>query len=157
MDIRSSYMGAVFEPEQFSATVEKTIKAAELLRQEVRFDTIAFSGVSGSAMGFILGHWLSVPLICVRKMNDGSHFQGFQGVRCVEGNLSARRYMIVDDFISSGKTVNYIIDSISEQIPSARCVAMLMYEGLRDREHKHPNFDLPIKVISSKIDEVYGY
>lgn len=157
MDIRSSYMNAIFYPDRFNMTVDKTVKAAELLRAEHGFDTIAFSGVSGSAMGFLLGHWLNLPLLCVRKRKDGSHFQGFEDDKVLEGNLETRRYLIVDDFIASGKTVNYIIDSISNQIPRAKCVAMLMYIGMRDKEHKHPNWDEPIKVISSKPAEVSGY
>lgn len=153
MTIRSVYLKSVYEIDKFQKTVQKTINIAEELQKKYHFDTIAFCGMSGAAMSFLLSHWLNIPLICVRKSTDGSHFHNasHKGLVC-EGNLDAKRYLIVDDFIATGDTVNRIINSIRKEAPDAECVSMLMYAEPRNRNWSHPNWREPIEVVSSKIE-----
>lgn len=150
MDIRTVYLKHVFEPELFPKMVEKSITKAEQLKSELKFDTLAFSGMSGAAIAFILSHWLNIPLLCIRKKEENSHFRSSRPSCVCEGNLDAKRYLIVDDFISSGNTVNYIIESLAEEIPRAQCVGMLMYAGYSDSAHKHPDWDHSVRVISAR-------
>ena len=137
MTIRSVYLKVIFDPNIYKETVAKTVAAAKHIKSVTDFDTIAFCGMSGSAMAFILAHELGVDLLCVRKKNDGSHFLSFND-NPLEGNLEAKKYLIVDDFISSGRTVNYIIDSISKILPQAKAVAMVMYAAYRNDTHCYP-------------------
>lgn len=125
--ISSSYLGAVFDPERLPRTIEKTLEAAKALWEKHGYDTIAFSGMSGAAIAFILSHQMRIPILCVRKSGDSSHFVNPN--RLLEGNLGVRKYLIVDDFISSGRTVKYIMDTISNEVYDAKCVAMLMYSA----------------------------
>jgi adenine/guanine phosphoribosyltransferase-like PRPP-binding protein len=83
--------------------------------------------MSGAAMAFVLAYELEIPLLCVRKTTDDSHFHDMNRGKILEGNVDTKKYLIVDDFISSGKTVNYIMDSIRQDGSHAECVAMLMY------------------------------
>lgn len=149
MYIKTVYLKTVFEPELFQATVAKTLMAAKDLKIETDFDTIACSGVSGYAMAFVLAHAMGTPVLCVRKENDGSHYRGYRASG-LEGNFAARRYLIVDDFISSGNTVNYIIKTINQELPLADCAAILLYAERDGRSHTHPQTDKPIKVVASR-------
>lgn len=130
--------------------VDITIKSAERLRKETEFDTIAFSGISGAAIAFILSHWMDVPLLCVRKKGENSHYhQG--GGRLLEGNIQdMRKYIIVDDFIASGATCNHIIDSIRDGNTRAKCVGMLMYRAYESHKWTHQHSKQEIQVISTR-------
>lgn len=137
MTIQTSYLEHVFTPDLFPKTVDCTIKAAERLKFETGFDTIAFSGISGAAVAFILSHWLDVPLLCVRKKGEDSHYHQ-QGGRILEGNVvDVKKYIIVDDFIASGHTCQHIIDSIQEKNFRAQCVGMLMYRAYENHTFTH--------------------
>jgi hypoxanthine phosphoribosyltransferase len=157
VDIRTVYLKHVYEPDLFPKMVEKSIAKAEQLRKELKFDTIAFSGMSGAAIAFILGHWLDIPLLCIRRKEEGSHFRSSRPSCVCEGNIDTKRYLIVDDFISSGATVNYIIESIDRELfkgySQPECVGMLMYAGYSDSEHKHPNWGHSVRVISARPED----
>lgn len=127
--ISTSYLSTIFYPENFPKTIRETLKAAKKIKKERDFDTIAFCGMSGAAVAFILASEMSLPLLCVRKKGESSHYVNGYDDRMLEGNITAEKYLLVDDFISSGKTVNYIMDTIKRDIPNAKCVAMLMYSG----------------------------
>ena len=127
MAISTAYLRTIFYPDVFPRTIEKTLGAARMLKEEYGYDTIAFCGMSGAAMAFILAYELEVHLLCVRKGTDDSHFHDVSRGRMLEGNVDTKKYLIVDDFISSGRTVNYIMDSIQANSSHAECVAMLMY------------------------------
>lgn len=136
--MQTSYLQHVFEPGLFQRSVDKTLAAAECLKKSTGFDTIAFSGMSGAAMAFMLSHWMNVPLLCVRKREDTSHYVK-QSRKFLEGNATdVRKYLIVDDFISSGATVQYMIDTISSANYQAECIGMLMYASYSTRDWTHP-------------------
>lgn len=136
--MQTSYLQHVFDPALFQRSVDKTLAAAERLQKCYGYDTIVFSGMSGAAMAFMLSHWMNVPLLCVRKKGDSSHYVSSTR-RYLEGNAQdVRKYLIIDDFISSGATVQYMIDTIKEANYSAECVGMLMYASYSDRQWTHP-------------------
>lgn len=157
--IRSTYLAPVFDGNRFKATVEKTIDRVVFLKAQYDFDTIAFCGMSGAAMAFLISHQLNIPIVCVRKDTDDCHYS--DGVftvdggtssyirRKLEGNFLIKRYLILDDFISSGRTVNFIINSIEKEIPEAKCVGMVMYGGYMDGVHSHPKTEDKINVYVS--------
>lgn len=91
-------------------------------RRKVKFDAIAFTGSSGAALAYPLSYILGLPLICVRKSPKDSHF----GLR-LEGYVSASRYIIVDDFIESGRTINKIQRAIKSKNEAASCVGIYLY------------------------------
>src|SRR5574337_120294 len=129
MDIRTVYLRTIFDPELFPLTIQKTLEKCQALKKEYDFDSIAFCGISGAAMAFVIAHQMNLPLVCVRKKGESSHYvsQGFTNGRLCEGNIGTRKYIIVDDVISSGNTVNYIMDSIEKDCDNAKCMAMVMY------------------------------
>jgi adenine/guanine phosphoribosyltransferase-like PRPP-binding protein len=157
MDIRTSHLRSVYESGLFEKTVGKAIETADILLQKYQFDTIAFTGMSGAAMAYILAYKLGLQLLCVRKKTDGSHFhRSYQfrdtGLVC-EGNLGSKRYLIVDDFISTGNTIKYIVESVYTEAPFAKCVAMLMYAQSMGRSFQHASWNDPIEVTSFLIED----
>lgn len=74
------------------------------------FDAIAFTGSSGCAIGFYAGVQHGIPLLYVRKGSERSHGRK---VECNTRN-PIKRYLIVDDFVSSGDTVKKIVASIKK-------------------------------------------
>jgi adenine/guanine phosphoribosyltransferase-like PRPP-binding protein len=152
LDIRSSYLSPIFNPDSLKITVDSLVRQTILLKEKYGFDTIVFSGTSGTSMGFLLSHLLDIPVLCIRKKNDSSHYSNWRGP--LEGNIGLERYLIVDDFISSGDTVRYIMDEIHREVPKAKCVALLMYtqyDADGDRAYFRPRDSAePIRVYASR-------
>jgi adenine/guanine phosphoribosyltransferase-like PRPP-binding protein len=120
--VQSDYLHAVFRPENFDGTVKRAITHATRLVENYKVEAIAFSGVSGASLGYILGYTLGVPLMCIRKPRERAHYYG-----TLEGCTSARRYMIVDDFIATGDTVRNIMETITKECNDSVCVVMMMF------------------------------
>lgn len=148
---QTSYLSELFHLPSFKRTVDETIEAINLLRagigiggnKPLDFDTIAFSGTSGAGLAYILSYRLNIPLLMVRKPSDDSH-----SLLRIEGNLDAKKYLIIDDLIFSGNTAAFIVKSIYEFLPKARCTGLLLYNTSRTGElcfNWGPEFpDIPI-------------
>jgi len=85
------------------------------------FDAIAYRGASGAIIASIIAHQLKKPLILVRKPEDTKGHSPYS----LEGPKSVKRYLIVDDFMSSGKTYEAIREAIRSEHPQAECLGML--------------------------------
>lgn len=99
-------------------------------------DAIAVTGKSGLSLAFATLMLIDFPLIVVRKRGENSHGNPIEGVP----NVDVRKYIILDDFVSSGGTIETMVGSIDEMCSSAfmndkplRCVGVLQYlrEGSR--------------------------
>lgn len=71
------------------------------------FDAIAFTGLSGSVVAGAVALTMDKYLYCVRKKNESKHSD-----HEVEGPSTGLRYIIIDDFISSGATVQRIMEMV---------------------------------------------
>jgi adenine/guanine phosphoribosyltransferase-like PRPP-binding protein len=141
--IQTTYLESVFDQQKFLLTIDGSLKVARELQSRYHYDTIAFCGVSGSALAFILSLCMGLPLLCVRKYNDSSHHV-MSSSSHTEGNMDAGKYLIVDDLICSGKTVNYMLDTIASELPDAKCVAMMMYSSAEDRYFQYGYRSIPV-------------
>jgi orotate phosphoribosyltransferase len=118
MCIDSPYLYQLLDHEQLTAKIRRAKKVVSEL--ELEFDSIAFRGMSGALTGPALAVKMKVGMILVRKISDGSH-----STQLVEGETSSRKYLIVDDFVDSGKTVCEIIHAIKEAHSKAKCIGIL--------------------------------
>jgi adenine/guanine phosphoribosyltransferase-like PRPP-binding protein len=85
------------------------------------FTTIAVRGLSGLLIAPMVAAELGKTLLVVRKVERTGH-----GSSPVEGDISAQNYIILDDFIDSGKTVRTIMEAIEEATNGgATCVGTL--------------------------------
>lgn len=105
-------------------------------RNDIQFDAIAARGLSGLLFAPIVAMALNKTLLVVRK-GESCH-----SGRTVEGDVGARSYIIIDDFISSGNTVAATVNEIAEAVPLAVCVGMVHYSGMSDdrwvgKSHEH--------------------
>lgn len=133
------YMSRAIEPKHVKRVLSRLVK---LIRdwQKVNgpIDAIAFRGLSGSLMAPLLSYRTGIPMIAVRKPNDGSHsYKPVEGAYVIDG-----RYIIVDDFIDSGATVKVIVDAINGFEPSMKFIGTIEYQkvpycrDLRDDDYK---------------------
>lgn len=112
----ASYLDSVMEDRN------STIRKALITLKGRHFDSIAFRGLSGSLIAPILAYELGKTLLAVRKRKREGHSD-----RTVEGDYGARRYIIVDDFIQSGKTINTIIEAVHDFTDGeALCVGLYL-------------------------------
>jgi adenine/guanine phosphoribosyltransferase-like PRPP-binding protein len=125
----TDYLEDVFDPELFQSLVPRAIKRAHDIRERHPYDAIAFTGVSGCSMGFILGYSLNIPIICIRKPDQESHYKNWccEEMRSFEGFQGAARYLIVDDGICSGATVERIMEAVSVNCKNCRCAAIMVF------------------------------
>ncbi len=125
----TDYLDDVFVPELFQKMVPRAIEKARLIHEDHPYDAIAFTGTSGCSIGFILGYTLNIPIVCIRKPDQESHYKNWccEDQRAFEGFNTPVRYLIVDDGICTGRTVERIMEVINSNCGKCRCVAMLMF------------------------------
>lgn len=129
--MRSSYLSSAISGKNLAIALQKSIEMLTEFGLD-RFDSIAFRGMSGALLAPALCAALGKDVIIVRK-DDGSHSS-----HKVEGNSLCDRYIIVDDFISSGQTVNITMDMIKEFLNhDAEPAAILLYMSGYDNGKKH--------------------
>jgi hypothetical protein len=105
----SSYLNCVYDVERFRKTFNRVSSALRALKKRVKFEAIAFRGSSGAALAYPYSLKFGTPLIHVRKSWERreSHCS-----HIVEGFYEVKRYIILDDAISSGNTIRTIVDEI---------------------------------------------
>lgn len=129
--IHSSYLRKFLEPDK----LKDHIRMACVALSDWDFDAIAFRGMSGALIAPPVALALGKTLIMVRKPDEDSHAIRWSIPKenhLVEGDAGARTYIIVDDFISSGRTKEAIIEAVKNFAPHARCLGLLEAERLTD-------------------------
>lgn len=128
--IKTDYLQNVYNPNKFTDLVKKSIATANFIMSQVHFDSIVFTGSSGAAMAFILSIEMNIPLIHIRK-RDGSHYLRYKDKdkndSLIEGFLESKRYIFLDDMISSGETFRNVLNIMYEVQPKSECVGAFMY------------------------------
>lgn len=133
--IQTDYLGRIYGKE-FLNLIPKAVKKLRALQKKFAFDAIAFSGSSGAALAYPLSYLMKVPLIHVRK--GRSHYDGV-----VEGTISSKRYVIVDDFIETGSTIRRIVRQIKSEM-DAEPVAICLYSSSMTNDFHYNNKTIPI-------------
>ena len=137
--VHTSYLHEVFYPNIFRKKVKTATLKVKSFKEKNGIDAIAFTGTSGAALAYPVAYNLNLGLINVRKLTERSHFtRGDYGP--VEGFLSSKKYVIIDDFIESGKTIKYILSNVKKAqkaqfMSPASCSAILLYGSTDDARH----------------------
>ena len=120
-DIHSSYLHPVLS--HSLVTTKNVNKIAKLLKR-YDFDGIAFRGMSGALVAPLLAFVCKKSLLMVRKpkTEEMSHAD-----YPVEGDANVKRYIIIDDFMSSGNTCRTIVKQVNVFAPTAICIGVLFY------------------------------
>jgi len=122
--VNSNYLHEVLHPQ---ITKELIKSFAKLIKSsKVKFDAIAFSGMSGALVAPLLSLKLGKPLLLVRKDNDGSHGYEMEGLAFP--TLGERKHVIIiDDLICSGATIKRMLDRLIRK--GIDCNGIFLYKG----------------------------
>ena len=134
-EIIPDYSADFLTPTKLRKAVQKCVRI--IRKRKLKFDAIAFRGLSGAVVAPMVALALKKTLIAVRK--NRSH-----GIK-VCGDLGAQSYLIIDDFISSGETVRKIVTSIERaSLDEPTCVGAVLYAAPRSFRKVKPNGDLHV-------------
>jgi adenine/guanine phosphoribosyltransferase-like PRPP-binding protein len=121
-------------------TLQEKVKLAVEALKNHKFDTIAFSGMSGAIVAPAIALAMNKALVLVRKLNDSTHSS-----HRIEGNCESKRYVIVDDFIETGRTRDYIKEQMSFFAPRAKYIGLLAVSDLTENDLDHYGKKFPLK------------
>lgn len=119
----SNYGWTEMTPKDFQKKVKRVAKIVEKLKEKHDIDAIAVSGSSGCAMAFPVSFLTGVPVVYVRKPDENSHGTGVESM----GFPVMERYVILDDFVCSGTTIDHIKSSIEGRL-DAKPVCLVLYD-----------------------------
>jgi len=117
-----SYFSNVINPVTASKTLKRLVFAIK--NSNASFDFIAVRGISGALVGSYLTVKLGKPVVVIRKEHDDSHGTSIE--RDDDLVLYASHYIIVDDGISSGRTLREIINQLHTEF-CAQIVGVFTY------------------------------
>lgn len=121
--IHSNYLGKAFGVSGRKTLIRDIVKVLKPFKDE--FDAIAFSGMSGALVAPIVADRLGKPFFLIRKKDESPHME-----HRVEGDYNAKRYIIIDDFICTGKTVGRIQYWMNHTVEDCKYVGMLSYNRM---------------------------
>lgn len=127
MDYASTHQCASWMRKAISReSCDTALELAAHRLKNVQFDTVVFTGVSGAIFAPVLAHKLGKEIVVVRKTMDTHSDNTIEGYRHVS------KYIIVDDFVSTGATVKYLIKRMHQFAPDAICAGVYTYNTLPD-------------------------
>ena len=103
---RARFATGYFDDALFN--LDKVLRQARKDLVEIDFDTIVGTGFSGGVVIPALALRLKCNFVLIRKEHDDSHHGGGRLI----GNLG-KRWLFVDDFVSSGATRRRVYDKIA--------------------------------------------
>lgn len=119
VNFRSGYMDNVFNPREIRKRAKKALSG-------IQFDTVIGTGMSGVLPLQTIAAQFKVYAVAVRKNTEGSH-----STSKLEGHLG-RRWLFVDDFISSGTTFAKVHKAVRTEAAQrgfrTECVGAFQYE-----------------------------
>ena len=123
-------------------------------------ELIVGTGISGTLVLLPTSLQSGIPCLPVRKEGDVTRScedGGSHSTRYLEGEIcryqKVTRYVIVDDIISEGKTVKYIMEKIKCWWPDAKCVGIILYQNWTPGYMKH-HAGVPVVELSEDIKEI---
>ncbi|MEE8113878.1 MAG: hypothetical protein V3T23_05940 [Nitrososphaerales archaeon] len=135
MRFGTSYLDSIFQsPLKYKRLIDKIAKRIMTLKKKKSFGALAFRGTSGAALAYPLSAQLNIPLIYVRKLNETSHGLSIEGTQ-----RNIKKYVIIDDFMESGKTIKAILAAIDKKKDyfsegKAECVGIILYTSAQAGE-----------------------
>ena len=105
MIVAASHLHDILNTKKLKTVVRHAVKTL----RKVEFDFIACRGLSGTTFASIVAYRLNKPLVIVRKGEQCHSWLTVENAR--PGN-----YIILDDLICSGETIEKIIEAINQQL-----------------------------------------
>lgn len=127
---------------------ERTIEqCVSRLSEFEEFDAIAFCGNSGALVGSPVAFLAKKDVLVVRKDKEKNQHHS---AALVEGlDLSDKKFIIIDDFMSSGNTIKFIRNTVIKAFPTATLVGILLY---KDTSSYRAYLEFETKIISFSME-----
>lgn len=128
-----------------------------------RIDFIVGTGISGLLLLVPVSLQSSIPCGAIRKpldanskyYNGGSH-SGSNVEEYVPYNYCVNRYIIIDDLIDSGKTIERIIQMMIATFSHCRCAGIILYQNYNSTEDECGGWwnNIPLTCLHNDINEL---
>lgn len=128
-------------------TISKLVK--KIKESNIEFDSIAFTGMSGSLIGPIVADMLKKDLILVRKQAENCHSSLFMEM----SNEKSKKAIIIDDCIVSGNTIRHIIKNLSRKEIALEGIFLYSEEEIYRKDYKIEDFETQFGV---QIENIHG-
>jgi adenine/guanine phosphoribosyltransferase-like PRPP-binding protein len=128
-----SYEEELYNPESLVRVADRII--ALITRDYPDTDGVAACGISGIAVAAVVSAISGIPLITVRKESDQCNTE----IRVQGPDHDVKSYVIVDDLVSSGRTVRHIVNNLAFM----SCKALFLYHDNFPDDARH-TVDFPV-------------
>jgi orotate phosphoribosyltransferase len=119
----ASYLDTVLRPKGLQETAREIVKMIK--ESKIQFDSIAFTGMSGTLVAPTVALRLRKNPVVIRKTTESTHSSCL-----IEAMAEIGDYIIIDDFRSSGRTLTRIIDAMNGiGITPDQCKGVFLYTG----------------------------
>ena len=116
---------------QFKPVVKRTATALRRLKPVLGFEQIVCTGISGQSIAWPVGYVTGIPVDVVRRKGERGH-HGYT----VENFARDKPYIILDDFVSSGSTIKYMVRTLNKEkdAETSLCVGVFCYDPTWTRQ-----------------------
>jgi adenine/guanine phosphoribosyltransferase-like PRPP-binding protein len=122
------YSRKQYDPVLLRDTARNVAQRLPGLMQETGATCVAVTGKSGMALAFATLMLIDFNLVVVRKRGENAHGSPVEG----RDGVHLHKYLILDDFVSSGRTVREIVALLTERAlrsnsAALECVGVVEY------------------------------
>lgn len=126
-------------PADQKVIVNQLVKKVRKFKKTTNFSHIAVMGVSGQSVAWPISYLTGIPILVVRKQNEKSAYS----TDTIIGSGKVQTYIIVDDLIESGNTVDAIVKEITKQFDNtAQCVGIFLYNKYARHQKMHKSIPI---------------
>lgn len=117
--MKTEYLHNALSLSKRKSAISKLVKTIK--DSKIKFDAVAFTGMSGAMIAPVVADKLKKDLVLVRKNNDNCH----SNLRVEMSDKKSKKVVFVDDCISSGDTVNRVIQELKSY--NIECDGVFLY------------------------------
>ncbi len=123
-----SHQDELHNPRLLLDAADKLCKQIATHAPAARF--VVVRGISGAAMGGLVSALSGLVLVIVRKPDDNAHSKiSVQTVSLFGSTIDDGHYVIVDDLIDSGATIDAIVKVLRGESAKTVCDGIFLYHG----------------------------
>lgn len=144
VEVNSSYH-EVFDSDFHQDTVKQFTNDIRKFYKKTEFTHMVVTGLSGQSIAWPIAYLTGIPIVVLRKRGEKSHsYSRFAG----DGHIE--KYIIIDDFIESGKTIKRILSTIEKNDytddgdPPAECIGIFLYNSGEREDFVYKKKKIPI-------------
>lgn len=142
------HLDTIYKRTVLAATIRKLTTKMRTFNKKHKFDTIVGTGLSGLLVLTPLALALRKHFLAIRREKEACHEYSHVGY------ASTRKYVIVDDLIASGNTIDRIITLAEKDNNKAKLVGIFLYSTGQTRTYKYRG-TIPVFEINCKSAKLF--